>query len=415
MKRGDTRRLVLAAILGGLGAGLSGDLLILVLHATQWLTSGIVEGPDRAGLAGVPGWRRVLGPVLVGLIVGAAWWQLRTRARPIELDRGIRDESAALPVPATTADALLQVIAVGAGASVGREVAPRQIAAALAGRITARLGVHGPARTVVVGAAAAAGLAAVYDAPVTGVVYAVEVIGVAIGVQSVLVAAVASSVAAVTCWPILGARPAYVYPGGVHLHRVDCIAAALLVPTAWLVGTAFRRLNAEVGRHRLRPGPWTAFAIAAAMGLVGALALVWPTLPGNGKAQMQTLLSYPAPALGTLLVLVVLKPLATGGSMLASIAGGVIAPSLATGAALGAAVAVAVGHGASVPSAVVVGAAAVLAVTQRAPVMAAVFAVELTHPGLETGVLVAGVCLTMLLLARAADRPRGGCHTRRLR
>jgi chloride channel protein, CIC family len=86
-----------------------------------------------------------------------------------------------------------------------------------------------------------------------------------------------------------------------------------------------------------------------------------------------------------------LKPLLTALFIRAGAVGGMLTPALSTGVAMGAFVALAVnqlGGEASVPTLALIGGAAVLAITQNAPVFAAVFTAELTHPPLEVWVFL---------------------------
>lgn len=385
------------AVVAGVCAGIVGAVLLRVLQGAQWVATGAVESATHLGDKGVPVWRVVAVPIIAGLAAGAGWWLLRTRARLVHLHNAVHDERADMPLTATAADALLQVVAVGSGASVGREAAPRQLAAAVAQRVAERLRLHGRRRSVLVGCAAAAGLAAVYNVPVTGVLYAVEVIGLAFTLETVITAAIASVVATVVAWPVVGTGPSYGYPH-VYARPVDVLIAVLLIPCAWAVGLAFTVLSNWAHRHRSPAGPQLIVTVAVAMGLVGVLAIWWPTLPGNGKAELQDLLTGPGAASTSLLVLLLLKPIVTAASVRAAIAGGQLSPALATGGSLGALVAVLAGHGASVPVAAIIGAAAVLAVTQHAPAMAAGFAIELTHPGYAVSGLIVLAAGAMYLL-----------------
>jgi H+/Cl- antiporter ClcA len=97
-------------------------------------------------------------------------------------------------------------------------------------------------------------------------------------------------------------------------------------------------------------------------------------------------------------VVVVLKPVLTALFLRAGAVGGMLTPALSTGVATGAFVALAInqmgGH-ASIPTLGLIGGAAVLGITQHAPVFAAVFTAELTHPP-------AGVWVMLLLAAVGA-------------
>lgn len=73
-------------------------------------------------------------------------------------------------------DGVVQVLTVGAGNSVGREGAPRLMAGAVAARVSSWLGLGSGEAQLLVAASAGAGLTAMYNAPLGGAVYALEVV-----------------------------------------------------------------------------------------------------------------------------------------------------------------------------------------------------------------------------------------------
>ena len=124
-------------------------------------------------------------------------------------------------------------------------------------------------------------------------------------------------------------------------------------------------------------------AIAAAGLLIGICSVWWPELPGNGKSILTVSLASGL-TLGSAVVILFLKPLLTAVFLRAGAVGGMLTPALATGAAMGSVVAIAINtwteHTVSVPAVSLTCAAGVLAITQRAPVWAAIFVWELARP-----------------------------------
>lgn len=389
---------------------MAGDILVLTLHFVQWLASGYAEHSLRGGLVGVPYWRRVLAAVVGGLVVGLAWWWLRRNTTTAGVNPAVADPKKRITFLPTAADSVTQIVGVACGASVGREVAPRQLAAAMVEHVCRWLGLDDRTRTFLLAASAASGFAAVYNIPLAGAIFTFEVIGVTLTWRRALIAVVVCGIAAVLAWPVVGEKPSYELVRQ-SAHRPDLLVAALLVPCTFLVGALFVRMTkagsrgaAELLSARVtwRVVPWT----VVAMGLIGVLSIWWPTLPGNGKPQLQAFLLPTHPSVWLLLGLLVLKPLMTALCFRASIKGGQIAPALATGGALGGLVAMLIGHGASVPIAAIVGAAALLAYTQHAPLMASVMGVEMTQPPVAIGILVLACGLTVGLVRYLAPRAR---------
>ena len=113
--------------------------------------------------------------------------------------------------------------------------------------------------------------------------------------------------------------------------------------------------------------------------------------------------------LGAAVVILFLKPLLTAVFLRAGAVGGMLTPALATGAAMGSVVALAINtwteHHVSVPAVSLTCAAGVLAITQRAPIWAAIFVWELARPPwwlLAPFLVAAVVAHSLRLLSSAA-------------
>src|SRR6185503_15632381 len=98
--------------------------------------------------------RRVIALGCGGALAGVGWWLHRRRlarsngGRSVSVTHALAEPVPALPLLDTSIDAVLQLVAVGVGASLGREGAPRQVGAALAGGIAARFGLAADRRRV---------------------------------------------------------------------------------------------------------------------------------------------------------------------------------------------------------------------------------------------------------------------------
>ena len=313
-------------------------------------------------------------------------------------------------------DAVTQVLTVGAGNSVGREGAPRLAAGAVAARLAARLGIGRSEGAILIASAAGAGLAAMYNAPLGGAAYAVELVMVSgMRRRGALVAVPVCLIATLVSWLHSHGRPTFevASPG---LSSGTVLGMVLLVPVAAVLGVGARRLWLWMLAHRVRVLRWLPVAIGAA-GLVTGLASLWvPAIVGNGRDAMEMALGTGLPgasnsAAGAGLVLLVgivaLKPVLTGLTLAAGATGGRLAPSLAAGSSAGAALAIALhtcGVEASVPVLAIAGAGAVLATTQRAPVFGIVFTWELARAGAWTLVALFAVVVAVTLLASPAWR-----------
>ena len=384
-----TARLLVAVVLAGAAAGLIGIAMARLLEGFEWLFYGVREGalPERVEAA--PVWRRVLAPAVGGALAGALWWWERATGGVVGVETAVRDGSGTtvrrMGLVRPFADGVLQVLTVGAGNSVGREGAPRLMAGAAAARLARRLGLEPPATTLFVAAAAGAGLAAMYDVPLGGTAFAVE-ITMAAGTRrrGMRLALPVSLIATAVSWLHSHGRPTFdIAVGGPTTATI--LTALAAAPALMVLGAGARRLWDWFKAHRV-PNTWALPAGIGAAGLLTGAASLWlPVLPGNGRDALEAALLSPATptALVTLSGVVLLKPLLTGATLGAGATGGLLAPSFALGGSAGAAIAGLArlaGWEASAPVLALVGAGAVLAITQRAPVFGTLFVWELARP-----------------------------------
>ncbi len=412
MTRGRAAARILAiTLLLGVLSGLIGGFMTLLLGGVQWLALGVRPRALITDPAAVPAWRLVLAPVIGCAGAGVGWWWLRAHRKIITVRSAVRVGGDPMGWWTPFTDACLQIIMVGSGGSLGREGAPRQAAAAAADTVARKLMVSDVWRTVMVASAAGAGLAAVYNVPVSGVVFAMEVALHRWSPRIAALAAVMSGVATVVAWPVITLAPTYRFPSAA-LSVGAALALLASVPLWSLVGVGMVALVGAARRRAIFHGGGVAWLVTGA-GLVLGIFTIWlPVASGNGKEMVQ--LAFLVPVLGTALsftLLAIAKPVLSAGFILAGAEGGMITPSMATGAAAAAAVLLAVGHPGLVPVAALVGGACVLAVTQNAPIFAGVMAWELTHANLLVGLLVmVSAALSWALatvLRREFRRPQG--------
>ena len=408
-------RFLVAAALAGVAAGLIGIAMALLLEVFESLFYGVTHGGLLERLAAAPPWRRALAPAAGGVVAGGMWWWLRATGGVADVETAVTDPSgraaSRMGLARPFVDAVNQVLTVGSGNSVGREGAPRLAAGAVAARLVARLGIGGADGAILIASAAGAGLAAMYNAPLGGAAYAVELVMVAgMRRRGVAVAVPVCVIATLISWLYSHGRPTFEIapPSPSPATALGLIA---VVPVAAALGVGARRLWSWMLRRRVRTARWLPAAIGVA-GLVTGLVSLWvPAVVGNGRDTMEVALGAaeaqdasadaPGAALVMLLGVVALKPVLTGLTLGAGATGGRLAPSLATGSSAGAALALALQAGgveASVPVLALAGAGAVLATTQKAPVFGIVFTWELARAGVWTLVALIVVVLTVMLL-----------------
>jgi H+/Cl- antiporter ClcA len=274
--------------------------------------------------------------------------------------------------------AVLSVIIVGMGASMGREGAPKQ-AGAVAANFFSDLGkLSDEQRRLLVACGAGAGMGAAYGVPLGGALFSLEVMRGMLALRYVLPALIASMVATAVSWLALPDAPTYLIPA--YSSSASSIVWALLVgPIAGVVSVSYVRAITWADRNK--PSGWRRLmAPVLVLGALGVVSIWFPQLLGNGKDISQlAFTNQAAPVL--LLVLLALRPLATVLCMRSGAPGGLFTPTLTVGAMLGAVL----GHAWSwlwpgVPPGLfaVLGAAAVLAATTQGPISTVVLMMELT-------------------------------------
>ena len=368
----------IAVILTGTGAGVGAVVLTKVLTAVQ---HAIWPGPNLVAAVGQTDWRWRVGILLgAGVVTGGGQLLLGrlTSGNGIDITEAISQFGGRLPSIRTLGSAVLSVLVVGMGASLGREGAPKQVGAVLANSLADRARLSDEQRRLLVACGAGAGMAAAYGVPLGGALFALEVLRGVLALRLILPALLASAIAAGVSWLVLPNAPTYVIPAFASSASVFCWAL-VAGPIAGLASIGYVHLVEWADRHK--PEGWRRLlAPVVALGIVGATAIKFPEVLGNGKDIAQ--LAFTNQVAPWLLVsLLVLRPLSTILCLGSGVPGGLFTPSLALGASLGGVLGLAwslVWPGVPPGLYAVLGAAAVLAATTHGPISAVVLVMELT-------------------------------------
>jgi H+/Cl- antiporter ClcA len=373
-------RFWLAVLLTGIGTGIAAAALTRLLEIVQhvmWNGPGtnLLEAAEHASA-----WRHILVLLGAGLVTGAGQIVLKhlSSGNGIDTTAAIWFHAGRMPALRTLGSALLSVIIVGMGVSLGREGAPKQAGAVMANFFSDRGCLSDEQRRLLVACGAGAGMAAAYGVPLGGALFSLEVMRGMLALRYVLPALFASVVATAVSWVALPDAPTYIIPA--YSSSISCVVWALLAgPVAGVASVGYVRIVTWADRNK--PLGWRRLtAPLLGLGLLGVVSISFPQLLGNGKDLSQlAFTNHVAPAL--LLILLVLKPAATVLCVRSGAPGGLFTPSLTVGALLGAVL----GHAWSwfwpgVPPGLfaVLGAAAVLAATTQGPISTVVLMMELT-------------------------------------
>jgi H+/Cl- antiporter ClcA len=172
---------LIAVVLTGILAGLSGMVLALILHAIQHLAFGYSPGRSWRGVISTGRHGFILASSHLGnrgggAIAGFGWWLLgRYGQKRVSIASAVANPSVPMPAGTTTIHALLQIVTVALGSPLGREVAPREMGALGAGMVARKLGLLADETRTLVACGAGAGLAAVYNVPLAGALFSLEV------------------------------------------------------------------------------------------------------------------------------------------------------------------------------------------------------------------------------------------------
>jgi len=398
-------RFWLLVALIGVGAGLAGAALIGLLRAVQHLAWNYSSGPFLPGVEHASDARRVIVLAIGGAVAGLGALAL-ARFPSGEVSDALWLRGARMPLLPSLARGVHSIVIVALGASLGREGAPQQAGAAWASTLSDRAGLPDWQRRLLVACGAGAGMAAVYNVPLGGALFALEVLLGTLTLPLVLPALATSLIATAVAWIALPHAPTYEIPQ-YDVHASLVVWALLVGPLAGLAAVAWVRLVTRA--HALRPVSRRGRLLAPLLVFtaLGALAISYPELLGNGKPVVQLTLVAGIGA-GLLAVLLVLKPLVTAACLGTGAPGGLFTPTLAYGVIFGGLLGKAWSElwpGAPLGAYAIIGGAAVLGAAMQGPLAAVVLLLELTHhaDGLMVPVLLAVVGATVV--ARLAGAP----------
>jgi H+/Cl- antiporter ClcA len=383
--RTDARRLLLLSawsvavgLIGGFAAIVLLRLIALITHLAYTGSVGwSLNAPDPRHW----GWPSILipavGGLLVGLIARFGTDKIRGHGIPEAIqtileDRSVMDGKVAVLKP------LASAVTIGTGGPFGAEGPIIMTGGALGSLLAQRLAVTTRERRTLLVAGAAAGMAATFGSPISATLLAVELLLFEWSPRSFVPVAAASVVAYAVRLGFYGSAP--VFGGGAVLpwpHLSWLVAAAvlgvlagvasgLLTKAVYLVEDLYRRLPI----HWM----WWPAIGGLAVGLVGyfvpqVLSVGYPVIRALDAGRILPLVA---------LTILVAKTVVWILALSSGTSGGVLAPLLMIGGAIGAlAGPVMPGH---VPGLwATVGMAALLGGTMRAPFTATIFALETTH------------------------------------
>jgi CIC family chloride channel protein len=392
--QGPPARLAGAALLTGAGAGLGAVAFRYLIYFLTWLATGHVQFGQQGhvGSSHLPslglGFFLVI-PVIGGLAYGPLISRYAREARGHgvpEVMIAVAENDGRIRPQVASVKALASALCIGAGGSVGREGPIVQIGSALASALGQRLRMPGSRLQILVACGAAGGIAATFNAPVTGVVFGVEIILRELSVEALLTVMLSATVADLISRQLTGSTPFLSgFPPGIALHHTSSyLLVALLAVIAALLGLAFKNIlykTEDICDRAWKNRPEWARPAAGGI-LLGLLLLAVPQLYGVGYPVMYKAVGG-GYAMWFLIVLAAGKMIAASVTIGIGGSGGVFAPSLFIGATSGMAFGEITRHilgpGAGQPAMyAVIAMGAVFASAARAPLTSLASVIELT-------------------------------------
>ncbi len=397
--------LIILSIGIGAATGLAAVLFIKLIYGIQYFCYAtlptLLPGPGIFYYLIIP----VLGGLLVGPLILLAH-EAKGHGIP-EVMQALILHGGRIRARVAAAKILASALCIGTGGSAGREGPIVQVGSALGSSLGQILNLSDERIRNMVACGAAAGIAATFNAPIAGIVFAIEVLMSGLQVRAfgnVVIAAVSSSIVSRI---FLGSRPAFDVPVHTMESPLSILLYLALGLLAAIVGVMFIRMldfSERVFDGWDFPQLFKPAVGAAGLGIIGlcytmlpgigvpdsvsphtgdAILQGLPHMYGSGFAFIETALQGDG-VVWILLLLVFLKPLATSFTLGSGNSGGVFAPSLFIGAMFGGAMghlfelwfpSISGGAGAYA----LVGMAAVFSATARAPLTAMLIVFEMSN------------------------------------
>ena len=330
--------LLLLALLVGIAAGYGALGFRGLISAWGLIAFGTTEENLIAGIVHLDWWHMLTAPIVGGVLVSLLLRFALLAPRPQSVSEVI--EAAALrdgrmSFRTGLANAVLNATALGFGSSVGREGPVVHLGAAIASGLSQSLHLSPAMMRTLVGCGVASAVAASFNAPIAGVLFALEVVVGHYALHAFAPIVVAGVAGTVVSRIHLGNFPAFTLPELQIVSTWEFPAFALLGIGGAIVAIAFMQWTFVSGELRRRWLPLPEWALPPVGGLLVGVTAIWvPEVIGVGYEGTDNALkgSY---ALGALLLFLAAKILLTGLCITLRFGNGVFSPALFIGAMFG--------------------------------------------------------------------------------
>lgn len=406
--------LIAAVAIVGIAIGAAAGLLTLMLYQVERFALGYIENAHESGPFNVPAIRRAISVTVGASIAAVIWWLLRTRTTTVpSVKKAVG--GALMPVWQTIVHVLLQIFIVGTDMSIGREVAPRELGAMFGQRFARWVRLGAKDTRMLVAITAAAGLAGVYNAPLAGTFFAVEILLADVTLETVTLAFACSALASWVASLVKGTHTFYLIGKANGLFTPDYMVFALIAGLMLGVAGALFHRGSQWAEKNKPSGAGILWMMPLAGLLTGVVAIAVPQVMGNGRATAQLSFSSKADlaVIPVLLLSFVAKAIVTLMTIRSGASGGVLQPGIALGASGGAILGILwmqVFHTNSIGMYALLGACALLAASQQAPLMAICLVMELADAPINLFVPIGLAVAVSAFTASRLAKPLAAWH-----
>jgi chloride channel protein, CIC family len=338
--------LMVAALIVGGAAGLGAVGFRWLIYAVTWLVTGHDQFGQQGHVSSLHlAWLGIffvlVVPVAGGLLYGPLVQRFAPEARGHgvpEVMLAVAESGGRIRPQVTVVKALASAICIGVGGSVGREGPIAQIGSALGSTVGQLVRMPASRLRIIVACGAAGGIAATFNAPITGLFFGIEIILRDVSLDALCATALAAVAGDLVSRSFFGAAPFFaLIPHNLAMpSNATYLLVAVLALIAGLIGVAFKtflyKLEDTIDELWKGRPEWARPAVGGiALGLV---LLALPEMYGVGYPVMDRVING-----HVVLALIVLfmfgKILACSLTLAIGGSGGVFAPSLFTGAMAG--------------------------------------------------------------------------------
>ncbi len=388
--------LIHLAFLGLITGFLAGGVIVLFRLLVEKTQDYLLPGTGPENYEALSSLMHFLYPVIASIVLAIIFYKWSKGIRVLGVAR-VMERVAYHQGYLTVRGVVLQfvgaAVAIIGGHSVGREGPHAYLGAGAASLFGQFFKLPNNSIRTLVASGAAAGIAASFNTPLAGVIFALEVIMMEYALNSFVPVMMAAVVATALSNAVLGGDPAFSIP---LLHATPLKEIPFVLILGVVVGTfaaLFNHVLTLITTYTQPIAIW--WRLLASGVLVGLIAIVQPEVLGIGYDTVNASLLGEF-ALGTLLLLTVGKLMATSLSVGLGVPGGMIGPAFFLGATLGGVVGIAaswVYGDTHIGFYALLGMGAMMGASLQAPLAALTAIMELTY---NPGIIMPGMLVIVV-------------------